>query len=283
MTSKRPILGALVVTAIASAGLMVGAVSASGDPGQVPQVTICHRTNSVTNPYVKITVDEDAVDGDTANDNGQGDHTTHTGPVFDSTNPPPPPHNGDQWGDIIPPFDVNGDPRPEGSPTLNWPEGQAIFGNDCMPLTPVEVGNVAVHKTVVNPDGVAIPGAFDIELMCTTNGGANTVLDENLSLAGDTTSAQFEVVAGASCNATETTTGIANLVSVVTDGPVTIVADTGGMVTVTNTFAATPTPPGPPTPGGEVVSTSPVVSPSTASRTTASAAPAVQAVPRTTG
>jgi hypothetical protein len=241
MKSKRPILGALVVTTIASASLLVTAVSASGAPDQEPQVTICHRTNSVTHPYNKITVDDDAVYADTGNDNGQVDHTTHTGPLFDAENPPPPPHNGDQWGDIIPPFYADGTTmRPDGAPTLNWPDGEAIFNNDCNPTTPVEVGNVAVHKTVVNPDAVSIPSEFDIELVCTTDAGATTVLDEQLSLAGDSTSDLFEVPAGASCDATETTGGIANLVSAVSDGPVTIVAEGDSTVTVTNTFAATP-------------------------------------------
>lgn len=94
------------------------------------KVTICHRTNSVTNPYVQIEVDEDSVDGDSSNDNGQGDHLSeHIGPVFDAQNPPPPPHNGDQWGDIIPPFYTDG--TSSGLPSLNWPDGQSFFFNNC--------------------------------------------------------------------------------------------------------------------------------------------------------
>ena len=242
MRNKRSILGVVAVAAVASATWVAAAPSASGDPGQVPNVTICHRTNSVTHPYVQITVDEDAVDGNSQNDKGRGDHLLeHLGPVFDATNPPPPPHNGDQWGDIIPPFDENGDPRANPNLTLNWPEGQAIFENGCKPTVPVEVGSVAVHKAVVNPDGVTIPSTFSIELICTTDGGTTTVLDEVLSLAGGETSESFEVPAGASCDAGEDTAGIVDLVSATSDGPVTIAAEGEGLVTVTNTFAGTPT------------------------------------------
>lgn len=98
------------------------------------KVTICHRTNSVTNPYVEIDVDYSGADGSFVHDQGNGDHTNHTGPVFDADNPPPPPHNGDQWGDIIPPFSWPGDDtHPGGSyPGLNWTaEGQAIHANGC--------------------------------------------------------------------------------------------------------------------------------------------------------
>jgi hypothetical protein len=95
----------------------------TGDENYTP-VTICHRTHSVTNPYVRITVDADSVDGGAGNDKGKGDHyANHTGPVFDVNAD----YSGKDkiWGDIIPPItDVHGG--------LNWDEaGQAIYNNDC--------------------------------------------------------------------------------------------------------------------------------------------------------
>lgn len=104
------------------AGLLLFS-TADAAPGQL-KVTICHRTNSASNPYVSITVASDAVDGDLDNDRGQGDHLMeHTGPVFD-----PAVHtNGDDWGDIIPVVDwINGHPG------MNWNQaGQDIWNNGC--------------------------------------------------------------------------------------------------------------------------------------------------------
>jgi hypothetical protein len=78
---------------------------ASGHNDQSPgssghhKITICHRTNSNTNPYVIITVDTDATHG--GKDKGYGDHAAeHRGPVWN------PSLKADhvEWGDIIPPF-----------------------------------------------------------------------------------------------------------------------------------------------------------------------------------
>ena len=83
-------------------------------PTPVPtpaSVTLCHATNSVTNPYNMITVSYDGVI------NG---HIMHTGPVPSTSDDAQAFKDaGIAWGDIIPDL-------------LNWdPAGQAIFNNGC--------------------------------------------------------------------------------------------------------------------------------------------------------
>jgi hypothetical protein len=205
-----------------------------------PDVTICHRTNSVTNPYDTETVDESSVDGNSGNDNGYGDHLAeHTGPVFDFNNPPPPPHNGDQWGDIIPPFDENGDSRADTSLTLNWSAaGQAIFDNDCAPGN----ASVNVEKLVTGTGTPADSQAYSIRLTCTLDLGSGpaTVLDETVTLTKGQTSADFDVQAGAVCAALETNTAeLTNLLSATNDGPKTLTAVDGTYtITERNDFLA---------------------------------------------
>jgi hypothetical protein len=128
-------IGALVAVGALGVALMPATVAAT-QPDPLHKVTICHRTNSVTKPYVVIDVDEASVDGDNGNDNGQGDHLLdHLGAAFDFSADPdvtyPTPRNGDQWGDIIPPFYSDGQTL-TGYPSLNWDAtGMAIFYAGC--------------------------------------------------------------------------------------------------------------------------------------------------------
>jgi hypothetical protein len=84
------------------------------------KITICHATNSASQPYISVT---DSLDG--SNGSSQNDHTLHTGPIATSEEVAQQ-LKDDQidWGDIIPPVgDFAG---------LNWTEeGQAIYNNDC--------------------------------------------------------------------------------------------------------------------------------------------------------
>jgi hypothetical protein len=133
-------------------------------------VTICHRTNSVTNPYVVETPDANAVDGDTGNNTGQGDHyAEHQGPVFDPNAVYPTPHNGDQWGDIIPAV-------PGLTPGLNWDaNGQATYNNEC---TPTEAGTPNIAATIICvPNGVKVTltNTGNADGSATVNGSTHAV------------------------------------------------------------------------------------------------------------
>jgi LPXTG-motif cell wall-anchored protein len=92
------------------------------------RVTICHRTNAINNPYVKITVDPDAI-----MNNGHGPnntlHNIGTG-VFDPDFSYP--NNAKNWNDIIPPFDYTYNGVAQTFPGYNYSgRGLLIYENDC--------------------------------------------------------------------------------------------------------------------------------------------------------
>ena len=133
--------------AVAAAG-----TARAGD--EEPKVTICHRTNSHTNPYNQIAVAESSV---------LSAHADHTGPVFTP--------GADNWGDIIPPIDPG---LPNG---LNWPEGRDVLENGCEmkpdvgPLPAASIGDVAcagtdgqVEVVVRNGIGATAPASYVIRV-----------------------------------------------------------------------------------------------------------------------
>ncbi len=109
--------------ALFNAGCALPEPDPDPDPDPEPKHTICHATNSTTNPYSgqdeTITPSQDGV---------LNGHLDHTGPVPTSQS-----HleqlkdDHIKWGDIIPPFEHDGQTY-----SLNWSDaGQAIFRNGC--------------------------------------------------------------------------------------------------------------------------------------------------------
>ena len=265
MKLKKSALGALSVAALVGSSLAIGATAASGDPST--NVTICHRTNSNTNPYVQITVDESAVDG------GHGaDHLgQHTGPVWDPTLK----EQHIKWGDIIPPFNANGDPRPNPSLTANYVDnaaGQAIFENDCNPVVPPpepEMVNLSLVKAFNGTGTVPVGASFTAEVVCDEDPAVEVTLP---ATGGPGDPASISVEKGSQCSVIETATGGAVGVAYSEPG-INIVPgnfiDADTTVTITNTFNA---------PTGPQVGPETVVTPPTAV-----APAAVTVAPRTTG
>lgn len=94
-----------------------GVLAASADA--TVKVTLCHATDSETNPYVSVTA--------AAAGAYNGHYTEHQGDVWFSGHPKEP-----KWGDIIPPFVYRGHTY-----SLNWnAAGQAIFNAGCMVTAP---------------------------------------------------------------------------------------------------------------------------------------------------
>jgi hypothetical protein len=220
MGKAKTIFGLAAAVALSAGALLVATGAAVADAPSIG-ITICHANNDVKKPYVL----------ETPNTEGQLEgHADHTGPIFNAADPPAP---QDGWGDIIPPFGTG-----DLANGLNWtPGGMAILNNGCE----IPFGDVVVNKTVVDTAGMEAAGQhYSITLTCAFEGAP--VLDETVNLAGGETSSPFtHVQGGTQCDATEDTTGISNLASWVTNGPVTVAGDTTNTVIVTNTYNA-PTP-----------------------------------------
>jgi hypothetical protein len=110
----------------------IGVLSASAQGGNEDNVTLCHATDSATNPYVVITIDQNGIDNINTGPNGHG---THTGPLVTSEAEAQALKDQHiQWGDIIPAFNIGGVNFPG---LNNTPAGLAILANGCNFVTPV--------------------------------------------------------------------------------------------------------------------------------------------------
>jgi hypothetical protein len=138
MRRNVPVVGALLsITIIVGALISSPTVASSqGRPGGHP-ISICHRTDSETNPYVAQTVD--------ASSTQFAGHEGHTGGLWFSGHPKKP-----KWGDIIPPTDDDHDLTVM---AMNWtPMGQAIWQNHCKPPYGPPPGSPKVTCTLISID-----------------------------------------------------------------------------------------------------------------------------------
>lgn len=112
MRIKENLLAVLPLVAVSA--IVVSTHASAAPPSNTNNVVICHRTHSVTNPYVRITVDQNSV-GSGNSKHGGGAHdlwaTSVYGSkpnpnVYDSTKTYP--ANDKKWGDIIAFTDVSG-------------------------------------------------------------------------------------------------------------------------------------------------------------------------------
>lgn len=104
-------VGALTLIAALTpftAGAANAAADSSGPSISDPRITLCHRTNAESNPYVQITVAKPAVFK-------QGHDTHAEGGVWQSGDKAA----GTRWGDIIPAFDYYASPQDENTATVS--------------------------------------------------------------------------------------------------------------------------------------------------------------------
>lgn len=170
VTSALPTRRSRLVVSIGSLLLVLSSLylvaPTRATQGESHKTTICHATHSETNPYVQISVDNAAIDGDKNND-----HSHHTGPIWHAGAKAA----GVDWGDIIPPVaGVN--------PGQNWTtEGQAIYNANC---------------AVGQGTGVCIPSSAysDAELRDMLKEAGSGVLDPQIATGSAATTWDATVV-----------------------------------------------------------------------------------------
>jgi hypothetical protein len=226
-------------------------VGASADAA-ANKVTICHRTNSDTNPYVEISPSANGV---------LHGHAAHHDDPFVWT--PTLKSSGQKWGDIIPAFDdfpglnLTTEGGYDGTTT-----GAEILANGCVvpqpEPPPVEVGSLSITKSVLGtPAGTPVPTTYNVHVVCDGD-----QVDDIFELAAGETTTIDNLEDGTNCTVNEEGTDTFATGTVVsytpagvnTDG-VEIETDTTTAVTVINDFTGVE---------GEVVVINPPVAPAPA-------------------
>jgi LPXTG-motif cell wall-anchored protein len=172
---------AAAVLLLGNAGLALAMTQsdANVDPNKV---TICHATDSDTNPYI---VEEPAKDGDVSG------HGGHVGPLWG-------PDLKDAhivWGDIIPAFDYpDGNGGTAHYPGLNWPAGQATLAHGCagfvvpaLLLTVDKTNDADGNLTFTDSEVAATAGAgVPFQVTVANHGSAAVVIDSVVDKVGPT-------------------------------------------------------------------------------------------------
>jgi hypothetical protein len=200
----------LVIGALVMAMIMPSA----GIADKPETVTICHATNSNSNPY---NVQNPSRTADV------GGHDGHNGPIwFDGIEV--------DWGDIIPPFDYD-----DGSyPGKNWTtDGQAIWNNSCnIPDAPPTTGTLTVIKETVGGNatfgfsGTSPIGEFSITTNNSTGNQVFSDLPANFYVITESPLPDGWAQTGNTCDDN--------------DGGITVVAGQSVTCTITNTFTPPP-------------------------------------------
>jgi hypothetical protein len=200
---RRLIAIASAVTVAFGTALGARVIPALAAPAE--KIGYCHRSASVSNPYVFHETDADSIVK-------QG-HGEHTGPIFPDEGP------DGKWGDIIPPFDYTGGHFPG----LNWnPEGETIVSKQCAvqleppnppettttttsgPIGPEHPTEPAVPGTIGNPEFPTAPtiGGIPEHPTAPTLPGTSTPSSPPTNTATTTTTPASSTVAGGNTSTT---------------------------------------------------------------------------------